>query len=223
MGDLYNATHRPQSVTVKDGAVKGFYQLFRPYLKSWEDTQARWMQKCKGVQQEKHTIQATGGLVADASDVARRPAVMNPSVSDVRAPGPAGLSPAVAERLQQIEDRAKHCERTLRRIEQVLSKLRVAAVTGEWSSDTLRTNIKKEPKWISPTVDFVVRGQRMTVLDVKGDWWHVRKLPGKEGWVHRKEVEEWLPVELSSEPGSGNNEIQLHEEWRTGGNQAGRG
>jgi uncharacterized protein YgiM (DUF1202 family) len=222
MGEQYKATHRTQSVTVKDGAAKGFYQLFRPYLRSWEDTHARWTQKCKGVQQEKHTIQVTGGLVADASDVARRPAVVNPSVSDVRAPGPAGLAPAAAERLQQIEDRAKRCEETLRRIERVLSKLRVAAVTGEWSSDTMRTSIKKEPKWISGTVDSVVRGQRMTVLDVKGDWWHVRRLPGKEGWVHRKEVEEWLPTELSTEPDDGQ-KIRGDKDWRTGGNQAGRG
>lgn len=175
--------------------------VFRTYLLEWQMALERWKKKCEPVQLERQKILARY-LVADATPTHRQPA-RNAPVADVPTPGNSGLSPEMAKRLEETEDLAARCDKVIPELQSVIAKLQEAQFSGVWSGGPqLSAALLKEPKFAAgKTVGHVSREEKVTVLEVKGEWWRVRTLSGQEGWVHRAQLKPRLPTELSSKPG----------------------
>jgi hypothetical protein len=189
-------------------------KMFGRHLRTWQEALARWIQNCKGVQEERRTLHMTGGLVAEET---RRPRHdLNPVLSDAAPPSTSsGLSAPAEERLRQLDSRAARCGKTIREIQTIIAQLQQARKTGVWrNSYQLSTAFHKQPKFIAERLGRISRGEDITVLEVKGDWWRVRAESGAEGWVHQGQVLPHLPVELSATPGRPH--AQERMEWSAG-------
>ncbi len=102
-----------------------------------------------------------------------------------------------ALRLDQV---LRQCQREQSEMERVIGRLRLAALTGEWSASAMVTSVKKEARRISGRVDRISRGARYLVLGVRGDWWNVRTRSGHYGWVCRHDAQPTLPGPLGLVP-----------------------
>jgi hypothetical protein len=181
-------------------------QMFGRQLRRWQEALERWKKKCTPIQQEHRTLKATRGLVSDAP----------------RAGGPDALKPEVAERLRELEPRVAACDDAIRKIEQTIKDLKEAVKSGVLrTGDHFTVPIRDKPEFLGHIVGRISRGDKLTVLELKGDWWRVRTQSGVEGWTQRSEALPSLPIELTSQPGRGKVEITTDEESRMGG--AGRG
>lgn len=176
-------------------------KMFGRYRRVWEDALMRWISKCKGVKEELKTLEATGGLVADASRFAPRRQV-NPAVSDAIPAGPSGLTPEVVERMGVLERRSTTCASTIRHIQLVIRDLEDAQKHGIWNNrQKLWVGLREHPKFTGKSLGRVSRDETIEVLDLKGEWWRVRSGSGVEGWMHRGEIAPVLPVELTGKLG----------------------
>lgn len=196
--------------------------MFRVYLKQWEDDLEEWTRWCKQGAEERRTLQATGGLVSQASPASQR--TPNPALSDAsRVPGPPGLSRQAEDRTGVLQKRAEKCARAIAEIEKVISLLKEAERSGEWAGQSTQTYaIFKEKKWISPVVARVSRGESVEVREIQGDWWRVRTKKGVEGWSQRATVAPQPPVRLWLLK-DGKSVQTADPIDRSGANQAGRG
>ena len=181
-------TSRPTSAVAREFAI---------YLREWQNALKEWTQWCKAGQEERRTLQATGGLVAQASTGSPRQAT-NPTLSDApRVPSPPGLTPAAEDRLKVLEQRSAKCDEAIDRIKRGISALERAQKTGEWTGgDRLEFSVFAEKRFISRVVARVSRGEGVEVLEIAGDWWRIRTLKGIKGWVHRAHLAPQLPVQL---------------------------
>jgi Bacterial SH3 domain len=174
-------------------------RYFEQHLRVWKDALNRWMVKCSGVQQERRTLEATGGLVADAGANARRPRA-DQSFSDAMPhPKPTGLTPEIEERLRQLKGRSAHCASAISQIQNVILDLSEAKKNGVWRNrQKLRISIRSQPKLIGRNLGSFSRDQTVVVLEIQGAWFRVKNRLGVEGWVHQAEIAPLLPTELSS-------------------------
>jgi hypothetical protein len=107
-------------------------------------------------------------------------------------------------RLNSLESGSKSCSQTLRHIENVIRDLENARADGVWfNRDKLWFGLRTEPKFIGKGLGRILRGEKIQVREVKGDWLRVRNSSGVEGWVQKGEMLPGLPVELSSKAGTG--------------------
>lgn len=190
---------------------------FDIYLREWQNALKEWTQWCKAGQEERRTLQATGGLVAQASTVSPRRAT-NPTLSDApRVPGPPGLTSAAEDRLKVLEQRSAKCDEVIGRIKRVIAALDRAQQTGEWSGDRLEFSVFAEKRFISRVVAKVSRGEGVEVLEIAGDWWRIRTLKGIKGWVHRAHLEPQIPVQLWEIPNKDSPGPHAPPEDRSGG------
>jgi hypothetical protein len=177
--------------------------MFGRQLRRWQEALERWKKKCTPIQQEHRTLKATRGLVAERSPFVHR-RTTNPLVSDApRAAGPGGLKPEVAERLRDLQPRVDACDNAIHQIELTIGDLKEAQKSGIWrNGQKLTVPIREKPEFIGHTLGRISRGEKVTVLELKDDWWRVRTAAGLEGWMQRTEIAPTLPIELSSQPGT---------------------
>jgi hypothetical protein len=179
---------------------KDVTDIFRGYEGQWDAALKRWENMCEPVLLEREKFRITG-LFDGASG---RP------VSDDAAPRDDSdfkrylddLSPETRKRA--FEDLTARCDKVIPELKRVLVMLQEAQHSGVWSgAPQLRVSVRSKPSYVvGQTVDHVSREERMTVLEVKGEWWRVQTMRGKEGWVNRSQVKPQLPVELKSTPGT---------------------
>ena len=175
--------------------------IFRVYQGQWETALERWEKKCAPVLLEREKFRVTG-LVADepVSDAEPRDdSELRRYLDD--------LSPKTRKRA--FEGLAARCDKVIPKLKRVIVMLQEAQHSGVWSgAPQLSVSVFPQPRFaFSRAVDRVSREERMTVLEVKGEWWRVRTMRGKEGWVNRSQVKPQLPVELTSTPGSGDSKF----------------
>lgn len=191
---------------------KEVIEMFGRLLRNWKAALERWKKKCDPVQLERSRILARH-LVADETSRRGQRGVNRP-VTDVPKPGYAGLSPEMAKRLEATENLARRCENAIPELERIIGKLQEAQRSGVWSGGPqLSVALLKEPKFtvVGTPVARVSREEQVTVLELQGEWWRVRTLSGKEGWVHGSQLKPNLPVELTSGAGGSKGTTQRDE------------
>jgi hypothetical protein len=170
--------------------------IFRLYQGQWEDALARWEKKCAPFLEEKDKFRVTGGSPASGEAASEKPedeSELQRYLDD--------LSPEARKRA--LAPLAARCERVIPKLKRGIVMLQEAQHSGVWSgAPQLRISVFSVPRFLGKKVDYVAREERMTVLEVKGEWWRVRTVRGTEGWVNRSQVKPQLPVELSSKPGT---------------------
>jgi len=67
---------------------------------------------------------------------------------------------------------------------------------------TLTAKLMKSPSYLGATVAKLVRGEQLTFVEAKSDWYRATSKDGVTGWIHRSGVVE-KAVALSSKPGGG--------------------
>jgi hypothetical protein len=72
----------------------------------------------------------------------------------------------------------------------------------------LSAKVMKAPKFIGAAAGSVSRGEQLTVVQVKGDWYRVEG--SYNGWVHKSNVTEGK-VALSSKPGGSGGNVNRDE------------
>ncbi len=186
---------------------KDVTDIFRLYQGQWEVALERWEKKCAPVLQDREKFRVTDEAVSDEEprDDSNFPEMYQHYLDD--------LSPEARKRA--LGPLAARCEKVIPELKRVIVMLQEAQRSGVWSgAPQLRSSVFEVPRFVAgKTVDHIAREERMTVLEVKGEWWRVRTMRGKEGWVHRSRVKPQLPVELSSKPGTaGDSKFELDVE-----------
>ena len=177
--------------------------IFRLYQGQWETALGRWEKKCAPVLQEKGRFRVTGLVPSGDEPVSEEEPRDDSDVNDEYQRYLDDLSPEARKRA--LGPLAARCEKVIPELKRVILMLREAQHSGIWSgAPQLRASVFAEPRFVvGKTLDHVAREEKMTVLEVKGEWWRVRTVRGKEGWVNRSQVKPQLPVDLSSKPGTG--------------------
>ena len=196
-------------------------KFFSGKLASWKNALSNWRKKCQGVQEEHRKLQRSRDLVSERTPFADRPQLGSPLVTRSRSnatfsdaippPKPSSASVETEERIAVVGKRAKRCDEMLRRIEKMISRFNDARVTGKWTFDKQKTQIRKKKNFIGGKVADIEPGEVLEVLKVEGDWLWVRNSSGVEGWSHRSDGMPDLPIELTSKPGDGKQ--MTREEW----------
>ena len=191
-------------------------KMFGRHLRVWQEALTRWTVKCKGDHQERRTLEATGGLVADGTPNSRVKD-FNPTLNDATPIAkPSGLTPEVEERLRHLESRLVRCDSAIREIQTIIGNLLEAMKSGTWKNrQQLWTGFREQPKFNSRSLGRISRDESVVVLAVKGEWWLVRNKSGVEGWIHQGEIAPRLPIEPSSKAGPSDGE-DAGDDW-TGG------
>ena len=180
-----------------DAAVRA---MFTRWEAEWRAARERWQKRCKGLREELHMLERTGGLVAQAGPKHLQNDPGGPR-SDASEPAPSGLSPGVADKVDRLRGADTNCAKVLKRIAQTIQLLEKAQHTGAWVSDALVVAVKREKKFIAPVIRHIPRQETITVLEKDGEWLKVETVNGETGWIHVNDVSPKLPVEIRSTPG----------------------
>lgn len=175
-------------------------KLFKSWENEWRSALDAWQKRCKGMSEQLHTLERTGGLVAQAT---RSKKLHDPDApkADAELPAPPGLSPETADRLEILRKADSRCEQNLKRIKQTIKRLEEAQHTGSWWADAKVFGVRRDPKFVSPVLRHVSRGESVVVIEKQGEWLRVRTQAGEEGWVEKAEIQPRVPVLLNSKPG----------------------
>ena len=181
-------------------------KFFERHFSSWKNALARWHKKC-GASLEKQKLQLKRDFpVADRRGPISGFRDPNAAVSDATPYGYPSKSLADQKTESEVEKRAAKCKETISRIQKMMERLNKARTTGIFQpTNQLEVKIRNKPTFLEETANKnkIERGDKIEVLTLQGDWMHVRGPDGTEGWVHTKDIMPKLPIEYSSEPGSG--------------------